>query len=301
MPLIATIGKKILCSLHAAERATAMAYKTILVHLNDERRVEGILRPVISMARRFGSIVVGVHVLPGMASVPAIVVPYGAEVAAPILDSDRKAGEAIRAAFESRLAAEDIAAQWHQDEVLDADLCSTVLERGRAVDLIVAGQADPEWPLSSLLDFPEQLALEGGRPVLIIPNCGRFESLGQRPVIAWNGSREAARAVFDALPLFSPSAEVRVLSISGGGASTQGASAESVVAALRAHGLKAKAEHLPAGEESVDDVLVSRVADVGADLLVMGAYGRSRWREYVFGGVTRAVARHMTVPTLMSH
>jgi nucleotide-binding universal stress UspA family protein len=78
-------------------------------------------------------------------------------------------------------------------------------------------------------------------------------------------------------------------------------SSDLLAEALRRHGIEARAEHLPVDDSEVDEVLLSRLADVGADLLVMGAYGRSRWREYVFGGVTRGISRHMTVPTLLSH
>ena len=91
-----------------------------------------------------------------------------------------------------------IVAEWRLQKVPHVDLAPLVLRSGRAADLIVAGQTDPHWDLSPLLDFPERLALESGRPVLIVPYAGRFPRVGRRVVIAWKAGRESARAAFDA-------------------------------------------------------------------------------------------------------
>ena len=85
------------------------------------------------------------------------------------------------------------------------------MEQARSCDLVIASQTDPDWDYSLLLDFPERLAIESGRPTLIVPHAGRFPRFGQRVLVAWNGKREAARAVFDALPLLNEAEAVRVL------------------------------------------------------------------------------------------
>jgi nucleotide-binding universal stress UspA family protein len=181
------------------------------------------------------------------------------------------------------------------------DLASVVIEHGRATDLIIAGQTDPDWDLSPLLDFPEQLALESGRPVLVIPYVGRYPRVGRNVVIAWKPGRESARAVFDALPLLQCAENVHILEIKARDDERGIAPDTSIAAALARHGVKPTIRTLVAPDISVGDELLSRLSDLDADLLVMGAYGHSRMRELIFGGATRHIARHMTVPTLLSH
>jgi nucleotide-binding universal stress UspA family protein len=175
------------------------------------------------------------------------------------------------------------------------------MEQGRAADLIIAGQTDPDWDASRLLDFPERLALEAGRPVLIIPYAGRYPRIGRNVVIAWKAGRESARAVFDALPLLQGAENVYILEIKGRSDENSLSPDTSIAASLARHGIKSTIRASVAPDISVGDEILSRLSDLDADLLVMGAYGHSRMREWVFGGTTRHIFRHMTVPTLFSH
>lgn len=278
-----------------------MTYRTILVHMNDERRAEQVLRPAVALAGNHHAELVGVHVVPGAAALTAMVVPYGAEIATSAIEGDRKTGKAIEAIFRRETMRQPIAARWLEVETMDADLCTSVLQHARAADLVMAAQADPAWGLSDLADFPERLALESGRPVLVVPNRGGPQEVpGRHVVIAWNGSREAARAAFDALPLLTRADVVDILSVEEGQL-CDGPSAEALATSLARHGVAARQEHLRASGRDVAEVLLSRAENLGADLVVMGAYGHSRWREYVFGGVTRAISRRMTLPILLSH
>jgi nucleotide-binding universal stress UspA family protein len=150
------------------------------------------------------------------------------------------------------------------------------------------------------MDFPERLALESGRPVLVVPNTGRHREVGRSAVIAWKPAREAARATFDALPLLKDAEQVRVLEIQQT-ADTPVMPDISIAAALGRHGITPILRSTVTPDSRVGDEILSRLAEEGADLLVMGAYGHSRTREYVLGGATRHIATHMTVPTLWSH
>jgi nucleotide-binding universal stress UspA family protein len=143
--------------------------------------------------------------------------------------------------------------------------------------------------------MPERLAIESGRPMLVVPCAGRYPEIARHIVIAWKPTREAARAVFDALPLLKSAKTVQLLEVN------QNRDNSGITAALRRHGIKATRRSMVAPDISVGDEILSRLADHGADLLVMGAYGHSRIGELVFGGVTRHIARHMTAPTLWSH
>ena len=145
------------------------------------------------------------------------------------------------------------------------------------------------------------MVLAAGRPALVIPYIGAGETLGERVLVAWDGGREAARAVNDALPLLERAASVGVLVINpsrGGHGEQPGAD---IALHLARHGISVDAEHLEARDISTGNALLSRLADQNIDVLVMGAYGHSRLREMVLGGVTRQVFQSMTVPVLMSH
>lgn len=280
----------------------AVYYKTILVHLNDERRAARLLTCAVGLARAHGAELLGLHVVPGAAALTAVVVPYGAEIASGVVESDRRTGKAIEAMFSEATRAQGIVAQWLEIETMHPDLCAVVLERARSVDLVVAAQADRGWPVSDLMDFPERLALESGRPVLVLPNQGPLDTVGTRAMVAWSGTREAARAAFDALPMLAMAQSVHVVTAAGADIGYElPVRAADLVGALARHGITATGEEMVANEAEVSELLLACAANLGVDLLVMGAYGHSRWREYIFGGVTRAVARRMTVPTLLSH
>jgi len=276
-----------------------MTYKTILVHLNDSRRAEKVLEPAAQLATRFNAHLIGLHVC---SAVPASPIPMASSALGSIVAAERRNSEAIADTFKRMTTGQPYVAEWQLQKVSHLDLASVVMERGRAANLIVAGQTDPEWDLSPLMDFPEHVVLESGRPVLVIPYAGRYSTIGRRVVIAWKPARESARAVFDALPLLLGAEAVHILEVKERPDDVSTLAPDtSIAAALARHGIKPEVRTSIASELSVGDEILSRAADLDADLLVMGAYGHSRFRELVFGGTTRHIARHMTLPTLLSH
>ena len=171
-------------------------------------------------------------------------------------------------------------------------------------DLVVLGQPNPDVRAGGAFGLrPEEIVLGGGRPVLVIPYAGDFAEVGQRVLVAWNGSREAARTLHDAMFLLEGAEAVTVIEADppAAGAGPPIADAAALAAMLTRRGIKATAETTTAGDIGVENLLLSRAADLSADLLVMGAYGHSRLREFVLGGVSRGIFRHMTVPVLMAH
>lgn len=282
----------------------AMPYKTILVHLNDRRRAGHLLKPAIALAARWGAHLIGLHAYPSIPQLSAFGSRLGGEAVGSIVGAARQDSEHIHAVFERMTANQPFVAEWLEIKAMGADIAELVMERGRAADLIVASQADPAWDLAPILDFPERLAVESGRPVLVVPNEGHFDRIGRSVMVAWSGTRESARAAFDALPLLADADSVRVLGVAepaAGGDGRNGLPDTAITAALARHGVKVSALSSAPGNKSVTDEILARLADVDGDLLVMGAYGHSRFREFIFGGVTRHVVRHMPVPTLFSH
>jgi nucleotide-binding universal stress UspA family protein len=280
-----------------------MTYRTILVHLNDKRRAEALLEPTIALARQHNAHLIGLHVYASMPAAP-VAMPYASKALASVSSFDRRESEELAAIFQRMTAKQPFVSEWRSLKVPHVDLASVVLDHGRAVDLIIAGQTDPDWDLSPLMDFPERLAIESGRPVLVVPYAGRYPEIGRNVVIAWKATRESARAAFDALPFLVHAKTVQILEIKEGRRRDDPealAPDTTIAAALARHGVKPTVLTSVAAGISAGDDILSRVADAGADLLVMGAYGHSRMRELVFGGATREIARHMTLPTLFSH
>jgi nucleotide-binding universal stress UspA family protein len=151
--------------------------------------------------------------------------------------------------------------------------------------------------------MPDRMILSLGRPVLVIPNVGEYPVIGERIMVAWDGSRFATRAVNDAIPFMSSAKHVSVITVNfecndERQCELPGAD---ICLHLARHGIKAEAGHISAHDSDEGDALLSQAANQGADLLVMGAYGHARWREIVLGGVTRHMLQHMTIPVLMSH
>lgn len=274
-----------------------MSYKTIVVHLGTDTRADARLGLACRLAAESDAHLVGLFAL------AALPVPFTLTGnAGSVLESEMRWRQEVaaerRAQFTRASAEAGIAlAEWRQpqDEALRALRVSA-----RYADLIVMGQrdaaaADARVPAGLI----EDVVLSGGRPVLIVPYAGRFASVGARVLVAWNASREAARAITDALPILARARHVEVVVFDGGGDHGEQPGADLALWLAR-HGVKATAAQQHAGFD-VGEQILSRAADTDADLIVMGAYGHSRTRELVLGGATRTLLGAMTVPVLMSH
>ena len=175
--------------------------------------------------------------------------------------------------------------------------------RGRYADLVVVGQPDPGRARDQPVAQPAALLFECGRPLLVVPYAGRFSSIGERVLVGWNGSREAARAVGDAMPLLGAAKRVVVMAANPkrGPNGLGDEPCADIARHLSRHGCRVEATHVVTDVVEPGDTVLNMAADESCDLLVMGAYGRSRFRELVLGGMTRFMLQHMTVPVLMSH
>lgn len=187
--------------------------------------------------------------------------------------------------------------------VAHGDPTTAAATHGRYADLIVVGQLDPSFSRDLDVVVPQDLLFEGGRPLLVVPYIGHFKTVGERIVVGWNASREAGRAVGDAMALLSAAKRVVVMATNPkpgpfGLGDEPGAD---IAKHLSRHGCKVEATHIITEDLEPGDTILNLAADEGCDLIVMGAYGRSRLRELVLGGMTRYMLQHMTVPVLMSH
>ena len=269
-----------------------MTYKTILVHLDEKPRRSERLQLAFELGASFDAHVVGLFAL-GAARIPSYAL---AEAGPLVLEIEaRQRAEFARAAERDFREAERRArpAEWR----LSLDEAASALRVGaRHADLVILGQPEPPQALERAM--VEEVILDAGRPVLIVPYAGRFPDAGKRILVAWNGTREAARAVGDALPLLRRAQSVEAVTFDGPQAEIPSVD---IAHYLARHGVKAAASRQRAPGLDIGAQILSRAADNDADLIVMGAYGHSRLRELALGGATRTILEAMTVPVLMSH
>jgi nucleotide-binding universal stress UspA family protein len=278
-----------------------MDYKTILVHLDRGARRSERLGLALTLAGRHDAHLVGLFAISEL-RVPTYVRsdPTGALIAAQNRQRAEAAAEAeaaFRAAVRTRSG---VRTEWRLSgaEALDA-----VRLNARYADLVVVGQRDrdAEDDAGMAPEFVDELVLSCGRPVLIVPYAGRFPDVGKKALVAWNASAEAARAIADALPLLARAERVNVIVFDTGKRGDHGEEPGADAALyLARHGVKATVSRYGSPDVDVGSQILSRAADMAADLIVMGAYGTSRMRELVLGGVTRTILESMTAPVLMS-
>lgn len=282
-----------------------MRLKDILVQLDASEQSKTRLSLAASLARRHGAHLTGLHVVDAILPIMPLASPGGgAAMVGPLLETlrDQALAEAARveAAFQEHLRREGVAGEWRLVEGLAP---AEMALHARYADLVVLGQADPEGVQASANAVIEAVLFASGRPVLLVPYAGRFDSLGERVLVGWNATREATRALHDALPLLAEARSVTVLSVNPvPGLDAHGEEPGADIARhLARHGLTVTVEQVTAPELGAENVLLNRAAEIPADLLVIGAYGHSRLREMMLGGVTRSLLRQMTVPVLLSH
>jgi nucleotide-binding universal stress UspA family protein len=278
-----------------------MVYRSVLVHLDDDPRCDARVDLAARIAVERDARLVGLAPtgwLEGYASVPS---PLGGEQLALASAALRECAEALAVRFRERCKAVPLRAV--AAFVDEAAMSWSVVAHGHGHDLIVLGQPTPQHLGHRRARAElEQVVLHASRPVLVVPYAGSLEPFGRNVLIAWNGSREAARAAADAMPLLTAAREVHLVEFRRPIDADEPGTADLQAALewLRWHGVEAHSR-LEVSEIDVGNALLSRANDLGADLVVMGAFTHARWTERVLGGATRSLLEQMTVPVLMSH
>lgn len=275
-----------------------MALRSILVHVTNSDEASARVEAALVLAAQHDAHLTGL----GVRSVP-YVPPYAtARIPAEVLrDAQEQQAAEMTAAHERFESASTRAgwsgrSNWIEGKGVPSDVVGL---HARYADLTIVGQKPLTGADNTEESFADLLVMRSGRPVLLFPHIGANKALGRHVVVAWNASREAARAVGDAMPILEKSEFVDILAVEPEGmGDIPGAD---LAQHLARHGINVNAKQSVANQVDPGDVLLNHVADTGADLIVMGAYGHSRFREMVLGGVTRHMLEHMTVPVLMSH
>ena len=281
-----------------------MAFKDLLIHLDTTATCAERVRLAVELAKTHEAHLTGLYVV-GEPVVPAMVLGMiPEEVRIKQRRAAEEHAEMAVARFREVAEREGISFECRIAHSPDLDIASTVALHARYADLLVIGQANPD-DGDTLPHLPEQVALVSGRPVLVVPfvRSATPGHLGERVLVAWDAGREATRAVHDALPLLVRAKVVHILCVNPK-STLMGHGAEpgtDIALHLARHGVRAEVHRTVAQERAEGEAILSSAFDRGADLIVAGAYGHSRMRELVLGGVTRTLLRSMTVPVLMAH
>lgn len=273
--------------------------KDVVVNLASREPQEFAADYAISVAATFGSHLVG------LAFAYDPVIADGAMGGIPVeaiemqREESARTAKAAAASFESAAKKAGVSAETRTLEASVSGAASLFGAMARRFDLAVVGQAQRERGPSEEL-MVEAALFESGRPVVLVPYIQRQGLKLDRVLVCWDGSRTAARAIGDAMPFLERAKAVEVLTIAEENKQEQMGGGE-MVAHLGRHGISTSPRRTSMGEISIENVILSYAADSGADFLVMGGYGHSRWREFILGGATRGILASMTLPVLMSH
>ena len=211
-----------------------------------------------------------------------------------------KAAEAARAMFDRLTERAGASATSRKVDATLVGAAELFGRMARRFDLAVVGQAEPNKMAPEEL-LTEAALFESGRPVLIVPYIQKQEVKLDRVMACWDGSRNAARAIADAMPFLERAKTIEVVIVAndpGKGDEIPGAD---IAEHLARHGLNVELDRLVSPDLDIADTLLSHAADSAADFMVMGGYGHSRLREFILGGATRGILGEMTLPTLMAH
>ena len=288
-----------------------MTMKTILVPIEESDGLTSMLETALLAANMFGSYVEGLYYQPTSAGA-MVVAGEGLVVTTPELvesveRQDRERRERVHSQFNSFMerkgvkmidagatAISDVSACWVEEESPNSEIVGT---RSRVFDLTVVSRPVKGANIAAM-SILEAALFEGGRPILIAPPEPPAK-LGDNMVIAWNGSTETARTIAFSMPFLVKAKEVSVIAIDGFGVA--GPSTAEVAEQLQRNGIPAKHKDCPALNRKVGRAFLEEAADLGADLLVKGAYTQSRVRQMIFGGATDHILSNAEIPVLMSH
>ena len=286
--------------------------RTILVPFCDDDRAEAALQTALSIAGRYDGHVEGLHAWRTPQIIAGEGVVFPSESLARLTDESKQFAASAHQRFDAVIKAADIpyraigaaadgvSCSWREGEGVESEI---VGDYGRLFNMIVMGRNE----LGTSVDWKatlEAALFESGRPVLIVPHSPPPET-GERVALAWNDSIEASRAVAAAMPVLRGAGEVIVLrareKISAEDKKAASGEADDLVRYLAWNGIAAEARCLDAAGESEGGVLLAAAVAWKADLLVMGGYTHSRFRQMLIGGVTRHMLTEAEVPVLMAH
>jgi len=278
-----------------------MSFKDIIVYIDGTEASKARVAFAVALAKAQSADLIGIAFAP-----KALLPLYGADVGladmSGVLEVVKAQGEVALEGFKTCAAAGGVEAEGRLMQGMSEEFPHDFASLARQVDLTILGQPRDGDPLIGQYALVERCLFASGRPVMIVPAAPAEMALDGTIVAAWDGSAEAARAFNDALTFLKPAKRVVLLVgvLDGAGDRAEPAT-DDMVAHLTRHGVNVEVTRVPASEGDIGRLILSQAKDVKADMIVMGAFHHSRWREFILGGVTLTMLEEATIPLFMAH
>lgn len=276
-----------------------MSLNDIIVHVDSAEATKARVEFAVALAKDHGA-----HLL-GIAFAPTALLPlYGADVGladmSEVLEGVKAQGETALQAFKARAEAEGVSVEGRLMQGMSEELPRDFACSARHVDLAIIGQPRDGDPLIGQYALVERCLFASGRPVIIVPAAAEKIEVAGTVVVAWDGSAEAARALNDALTFLKrPKRVVLLVGVPEEGNEPPGV--DDMVAHLKRRGVAAEMIRFSTSEGDIGKTILAKAKELHADMVVMGAFHHSRWREFILGGVTLTMLEEATIPLFMAH
>ncbi len=274
--------------------------KDIVVNLTMGVERDAAMHYAISLASTFKANLDGVAFVVNPKASPNLIAGIPIEVIDAQRVANRNLANEAVARFEASAKQAGVMTELQILDVAPGNVGDTFGRIARRYDLSVIRQAEPNKTGQEGL-IVEGALFESGRPVIVVPYVQTQGAKFDRVMVGWDGSRTAARAIGDAIPLLKGAKMIEVFTVATGSAKNPEVSMADIGRHLSRHGLNVEVKRIATEDINVPDAILSHAADISADFMVIGGYGHSRLREFVLGGVTRSILSAMTLPTLMSN
>ena len=279
-----------------------MEIKNLLLHLDHSKGCRNRLEIAFGLARDFEAKILGLFVVPDYV-VPSYV---EAQISVDLITdvTEKAIARAEETLVDYRKLAEKAGVKMDA-QVVEGQVIPILREHTKYTDLLLLGQDQPDDPDNASYGLADALLFEGACACVVVPHSGKLAVPGKRVLVTWNASRESARALHEAMPFLHRAEEVVVLSSEPDGADSEIARghphAQELANFLESHGIESTSSGIADVDMSTSDAILGQAADMKADLIVMGAYGHTRLREIILGGVTRDLLKRTPVPLLLAH
>ena len=278
-----------------------MGLNDIAVYVDGTEATKARVTFAVALAKEHGAHLIGIGFAP-----TALLPLYGADVGfadmTEVLQSVKTQSANALDAFKVFAAAQGVSTEAQLMQGMSEEFPHDFAHVARHSDLAILGQPRDGDPLIGQYALVERCLFASGRPVIIVPASPEKLALKGTIVAAWDGSAEAARSINDALTFLQPAARVVLLGgVPAGDEDERAPLTDDMIAHLKRHGVKAEAMRVNIAEGDVGRLLLTTAKELGADMIVMGAFHHSRWREFILGGVTLTVLEEATIPLFMAH
>jgi nucleotide-binding universal stress UspA family protein len=277
-----------------------MGLNDILVYVDSADATKARVSFAVALAKEHEAHLVGIAFAP-----TALLPLYGADVSfadmTEVLESVKAQGAQALTFFEASAKAEGVSVEARLMQGMSEEFPHDFAQAARHVDLAILGQPRDGDPLIGQYALVERCLFASGRPVIVVPAAPQTLALKGTIVAAWDGSAEASRAINDALTFLKPASRVVLVTGVAEEGDERASRSEDMIAHLERHGVTAEFVRVKIGEGDIGRLLLSKAKDLGADLIVMGAFHHSRWREFILGGVTLTVLEEAPIPLFMAH